>query len=175
MDLIQGFKKRDLSLFNENVFDMLDKEWMLVTAGVENDFNTMTASWGGFGVLWNKPVAIAFVRPQRHTHKFTETFDAFTLSFFGHGNFREALSFCGSKSGRDFDKPKETGLTPITTPIGAIAFQQARLIFECKKLYADDIKSDCFIDLSIDSKVYAAKDHHRFYIAEIFGCYEKLS
>jgi flavin reductase (DIM6/NTAB) family NADH-FMN oxidoreductase RutF len=174
MDLIQDFEKKDLSFLDENVFDILDKEWMLVTAGVKDNFNTMTASWGGFGILWNKPVAIAYVRPQRYTHKYTEDNDIFTLSFFGHGNFREALKFCGSKSGRDFDKPKETGLIPATTPIGAITFQQARLVFECRKLYADDIKPSCFIDSSIDSKVYAAKDYHRFYIAEIVGCYEKL-
>ena len=173
MDFLQQFKRRSLSLLNENVFDMLDKEWMLITAGTTQKFNTMTASWGGFGILWNKPVAIIYVRPQRHTYGYTETNDIFTLSFFGHGSMREALSFCGSKSGRDFDKPKETGLVPTVTSENGVAFEQARLVFDCRKLYADDIKPQNFIDVGIDSKVYSAKDYHRFYIAEILGCYVK--
>lgn len=43
---------KDLS---ENFFEVIGKEWMLVTAGNKDHFNTMTASWGGIGFLWNKP------------------------------------------------------------------------------------------------------------------------
>lgn len=156
----------------ENVFDMLQDEWMLITAGDQGNFNTMTAAWGSFGILWRKPIAVIYVRPQRYTYKFTEEFDQFTLSFFGHNNCREALSFCGSKSGRDFDKPKETGLTAGITPQGNIAFQEARLVFDCRKLYADDIKPELFVDPKLDKSIYPTNDYHRFYIGEITGCYE---
>lgn len=169
-----GFQPVDPFKLNENVFDLLDKEWMLITAGDKDRYNTMTASWGSFGFLWRKPISIIFVRPQRHTYQFTEEFDTYTLSFFGHGNYRKELSFCGSKSGRDYDKAKETGLSPMITPTSSIAFEQARLIIECRKLYADDIKPDSFIDKLIDEEIYPTKDHHRFYIGEITGCYQKV-
>ena len=48
----------------DNVFKLLDKDWMLVTAGNLEDFNTMTSSWGHLGILWSLPIAIAYIRPQ---------------------------------------------------------------------------------------------------------------
>lgn len=169
---LENFRSIDPFTLKENIFDMLNEEWMLITAGDSSSFNTMTASWGSFGVLWRKPISIIYVRPQRHTFQFTEKFNTYSLSFFGQNNFRKELSFCGSKSGRDFDKPKETGLTPAFLPTGSIAFQEARLIFDCRMMYADNIKPDNFIDMGVDQSVYPTKDYHRFYIGEIVGCFE---
>jgi flavin reductase (DIM6/NTAB) family NADH-FMN oxidoreductase RutF len=154
----------------DNPFDLLDRQWMLVTAGSTEAFNTMTASWGGFGILWNKPVAFVFIRPQRHTFRFAEEHSGFTLSFFAP-QYRKALEFCGSKSGRDYDKPKATGLTPVSTPANGIAFQEARLILDCQKLYADFIKAENFVERAIIDRVYPGNDFHRLYVAEIVGCY----
>ena len=70
------------AMLSMNVFTALDEDWMLITAGNINDFNFMTASWGAFGVLWDKPIAIAFVRPTRHTFGFMERNSYYTLSFF---------------------------------------------------------------------------------------------
>jgi len=42
------------------------------------------------------------------------------------------MIFLGSKSGRDSEKMKEVELTAVTTPSGNIAFEEARLIFECR-------------------------------------------
>ena len=89
-------KAQDLS---GNTFQMIGSDWMLVTAADGERFNTMAASWGGMGILWNKPVAFVFIRPQRYTYEFTEKSDTLTLSFFG-GKEREALTVCGRKSGR---------------------------------------------------------------------------
>ena len=61
--------KKDLTLLaKEDVFHLIGKEWMLITSGTIDRFNTMTASWGGIGWLWNKPVAYIFVRPDRYTY-----------------------------------------------------------------------------------------------------------
>ncbi len=171
MSDIDGFKRVDLFDFSDRVFEMLKNEWMLITAGDESSFNTMTAAWGGFGILWNKPTATIYIRPQRYTYQFTEQNELFSLCYFGSGRYRDALSFCGTKSGRDYDKCKETGLIPLNTPAGCIAFKQSRLIFECRKLYTDTIKPDFFIDKNVESVVYPGKDYHRFYIGEILGCY----
>ena len=74
----------------------------------------MTASWGCLGWLWNKPVAVVFIRPERHTHELIEKNEYMTLSFLGHSEeARKIYNFCGAKSGRDFDKAKETGLVPV--------------------------------------------------------------
>ena len=90
-----------------NPFRLIGKDWMLITAGTEEKFNTMTASWGSVGILWNKPAVTIYVRPTRYTYEFVEKYDEFTISFFSE-EYRSALNFCGSKSGRDYDKALET-------------------------------------------------------------------
>ncbi len=92
----------EINQLSENFIEAVGKEWMLITAGVLENFNMMTASWGGMGYLWNKPVAFIFVRPERYTYEFIEKSDYFTLSFLG--KLRKVYNICGSKSGRDIDK-----------------------------------------------------------------------
>jgi flavin reductase (DIM6/NTAB) family NADH-FMN oxidoreductase RutF len=162
-------KQVNVKLLSTNIFKLLDDEWMLVTSGKKEAFNTMTASWGSFGMLWNKPIAIGFIRPQRHTFEFVNTNDFFTLSFFNE-KYREALNFCGSHSGRTVDKVSRTGLTPAHTKNGSIYFTEAKLVFECKKLYSDDLKEENFIQTDLIGKIYPKKDFHRFFIGEIVSC-----
>ncbi|MBN2049757.1 MAG: flavin reductase family protein, partial [Spirochaetales bacterium] len=66
----------------DNLFKLIDKDWMLVTAGTKQQCNMMTASWGGVGILWNLPVAFVFIRPQRYTDTFIQRHDLFSLCFF---------------------------------------------------------------------------------------------
>lgn len=162
------FKTISPKELRENIFTLLDNEWMLITAGDKDSFNTMTASWGGFGILWNKPVAYIFVRPQRYTHEFTEKFPTFTLSFF-EGKYREILSLCGTKSGKDFDKMKGTGLTSVAAENGSIYFNEARIVMECRKLYKDNLLEKNFI-VPEPLKNYPLKDFHTLYIGEITKC-----
>ncbi len=157
---------------NENLFSLLDRAWMLITARdpETGKINTMTASWGGFGILWNKPVAFVFIRPQRYTYEFTEKAEGLTLSFFSE-EYRDALKLCGRVSGRDCDKIAEAGLTPM--PIGErAAFAEARMVMSCRKLYADDLKEGAFIDPALLSN-YRAGDYHTMYIVEIEGILKK--
>ena len=151
----------------DNFFSRIGEDWMLITAeNSEGKINTMTASWGCAGILWNKPVAICFIRPQRYTYAFTEDSDTLSLSFFPAGEYRDALRYCGTKSGRDGDKLATTGLTAKKTAGGTPYVGEANLVLICRKLYADDLKENCFIDPEM-LKHYAAKDYHRFYICEI--------
>lgn len=156
----------------DNVFRLIGKDNFLITAGHLKVYNTMTAAWATMGFLWNRCLAIIFVRPQRHTFHFTERFRYFTLSFFEE-KYRPALDFCGTHSGRDCDKAAVTGLTPIATAQGSVAFKQARLILECRKLYAQDLASRCFLDRALRQRIYPRRDFHRFYIGEIVNCYVK--
>ncbi len=153
---------------DENTFKLIGTDWMLVTAGTKDKFNTMTASWGGLGIMWNKKVSFIFIRPQRYTLPFIEENDSFTLSFFDH-RYREALKFCGSHSGRDVNKVAETGLTPRFSETGAVSFEEAKLIIECRKLYRQDFSPAGFCDPSLE-KNYPEKDYHRMFIGEIISC-----
>lgn len=157
------FNKIDPSSITDNPFDLIGKEWMLLTAGNADDLNTMTASWGGVGVLWNQPVSTVYVRPTRHTYRYMEREEYYSLCFFGD-DCREALQFCGSRSGRDVDKIAATGLTPRTDE-AAPYFDEARLVLICKKQYAQDISPTGFCDPTIEK--HYDNDYHRMYIGEI--------
>lgn len=159
------FKEITPKEIKDNSVSLFDDSWGLLTAGKADSHNTMTISWGTLGELWSRDVCTVFVRPQRYTYGFMEENDSFTVSFFTE-EYKKALSFCGSKSGRDYDKAKETGLTPFDTGYGA-AFEQARLIICCKKLYSQDFDSSGFADKSILSDCYKLNDLHRFYVGEI--------
>lgn len=156
---------------NENPFKLIGDEWTLITAGTPDNYNTMTASWGGLGVLWNKNVVTIYIRPQRYTYEFIENNDYFTLSFFTQ-EYKKDLTFCGRHSGREYDKAKECGLTPIKID-ETTTFDQAKLVLVCKKLYHDDIKPENFHDDLIDNQNYPNKDYHRLYIGEIIKVYSK--
>ena len=154
----------------ENVFKLIGADWMLITAGTEDGWNTMTASWGGLGVLWGKNVSFCFVRDTRYTYEFMNAHDLFTLSFFDE-KYRHALDYCGSHSGREVDKAVETGLTPAFID-GSVSFDQARLVMVCRKLYFQDLVSENFVDPQIQD-FYAKRDYHRIYIGEIKTCYSR--
>lgn len=153
-----------------NAFNKIGKEWMLISAysentGTDKKINTMTASWGGIGVLWNKNVFFCFVRPQRFTKKFIDTSDTVTLSFFDE-EFRPALTKCGRTSGKDCDKIKEAGITAKVNG-NAVFFDEAKLTIVGKKLFAQYMDENSFIDKSIIDSCYPGKDYHMVYVCEI--------
>ena len=166
------FKRISPEEITDNPFKLIGKDWGLVTGGTKDGFNTMTISWGGVGVMWNKPVAFTFIRPQRYTYEFLEKDGIFTISFYDE-SYRKALSLCGSKSGRDTDKPAETGLTPAFTEEGAPYFEQARLVLVCKKLYAQDLGDEFVTERDAVKGFYKADDWHRMYVSEIIGVLKK--
>ena len=167
-----AFRKINIAEYDINPFKAVGKQWMLLTGGNMSDLNTMTASWGQLGVLWNKNVLTCYIRPNRHTFGYIEGGEVFTASFFGE-EYRSALSFCGSHSGRDCDKVKETGLTPVELG-GAPAFEEAELVLVCRKLYSYDLQESGFLtDDGIPGKFFASDPYHRAYISEIVEAYVK--
>lgn len=154
----------------ENPVELIDGDWGLLTAGGENGWNTMTVSWGAIGELWNRDVAIVFVRPQRYTKEFIDSNEYFTLCFFDE-EYRKTLQLCGTKSGRDIDKAAETGLTPVFSD-KTTYFEQAKLVLICKKIACQDMDPKGFIDKSIENN-YKNGDYHTTYIGEIVKVLEK--
>ena len=164
-------KNIDPRELTDNFFEAVGKEWMLVTAGTKENFNMMTASWGCIGWLWNKPVAVAFIRPERFTHAIIEQQERLTLSFLGDSQeMRKAYSICGSKSGRDCDKVKETGLHPVETQGGSMTFEEARLTLVCRKLYKDTLKEGNFVDKDLTQWYGEKGGYHDVYVLEIEEC-----
>lgn len=163
-------KKIDPLEIKDNPMQLIGYDWMLVTGGTPDKFNMMTASWGGLGFMWKRPVACIVIRPQRFTYGFIEARDEFTLSFFGPEH-RWALTVCGSTCGRDTDKVERSGLTPYVTENGNVSFKEARLVLECRKLYSDMMRAEHFLDQSIVDEWYVAGDFHRFYVVEIVNAW----
>lgn len=165
-----AFRKTDISELSFNPFEKIGKQWMLLTGGNAGSFNTMTASWGQLGVLWNKNVLTCYIRPNRYTYGFVENGGYFTASFFGE-ECRKALSYCGSHSGRDCDKVKETGLTPAEID-NCMTFEEAEMVFVCRKLYTYDMQESGFTtDDGIPEKFFGTDPYHRAYISEITAVY----
>ena len=158
-------KQIEINEFSENPFKLIGSDWMLITAKKGDKTNMMTASWGGVGILWNKPVATIYVRPQRYTKEFIDNEEYFSLCVLPE-DYRQILNYCGTKSGRDEDKIAETKLT-IDESEKVPIFKESRLVLICKKLYAQDLTEQSFIDKSLVEKNYKAKDFHTMYIAEI--------
>lgn len=160
------FKEVAVQEVDLNPFKAIGDDWMLVTAGTLDDYNTMTASWGGMGILWDKKICIIFIRRSRHTYKFTEKNEYFTLSFFNTSQ-KSALQYCGSHSGRDVDKAEEAGITPIfSDDAGNVYFKEACKVFICRKIYYQDIEQGNFLDTLVRGH-YPTGDYHRMYVGEV--------
>jgi len=161
--------------FQGSPFQRIGRDWLLITAGdVSRDkgnWNTMTASWAGLGVLWAKNAAFLFIRPSRHTYGFAESSSLLTMSFFVESK-RDALNLCGKKSGRDTDKAAEAGLTPVVFDdgpfAGAIGFNEAREVLIGRKMYFTDVDPKNFLDSSI-AHHYSGGDYHRVFVVELLG------
>lgn len=161
-----SFREIDLTNYDANPFEKIGRDWMLITAGNREKFNTMTASWGGMGVLWNKNVAFTFIRPSRYTFEFTEREDYFSLCFFPE-DYRKELTYCGRNSGRDVDKVRETGLTP-TFIDGVPAFEEASMVLICKKLYAQPMGKEFVNDGDAVFPQYGENEpYHTMYVGQI--------
>lgn len=157
-------KEMNIEDFNENVFTKIGKQWMLISAGNEDEVNAMTASWGGMGVLWNKNVVYIFIRPQRYTKHLIDENTHFAISFFPEED-RKMLAYMGKASGKDEDKIAHSNLHVIQGH--APYFEEAKQVMICRKLYAQELDPECFIDGSIDRTSYPEKDYHILYVGEI--------
>lgn len=158
------FQKVDPKELKFNVFSAIGDQWMLITAGTVEHCNTMTASWGGLGILWGKPMAIAYIRPQRYTKQFVDESEYFTLTFFSE-NWRKQLALCGTKSGRDMDKVKECGFTVAAAEGGAPYFEEAELVLVCRKQMMMPM-APAAIPNEVKEKHYDG-DYHDIYWGEI--------
>ncbi len=156
-----------------NPFTVIGKEWMLINTKTENEVNTMTASWGGMGHLWNKNVVFLFIRPQRYTKKLIDEDDVkISVSFFG-GEHKKELGYLGTNSTYDVkDKIQKSGLHLIEED-GVVSFEEATLTLEVEKLYRQTLTEDSFLNKKVDEDAYPKHDYHDVYVCEIKRVFRK--
>lgn len=153
---------------DENIFRLVGKDFTVITAG--EDPNSMVASWGGVGIMFNKPVTWCFLRANRYTlEKIRET-GTYTMCYFPDQYKGDIMQF-GTRSGRNTDKMDQTKLTPFLTPDGYPAYKEARIIIECKLIAASTVSKDEFY--TDEAKTFLqegydeAKDWHKLVYGEI--------
>ena len=159
------FKKIEPQQIVRNPFTMIGKDWLLITAEKDGKVNTMTASWGGIGILWNKPVAYIFIRPQRYTKEFVDANNKLSLTVLNE-SFRKQLNYLGTVSGRDEDKIQKANLS-LQYEDEVPFFEQGELVLICRKLYAQELKKECFLYSSVETQNYPQKDYHTMYVCQI--------
>ena len=142
---------------------------LLTSQGINGLPNTMAIGWGTIGIIWRRPIFMVLVRPSRYTYKLIEETGEFTVNILPL-KLKEAVQYCGTVSGRDFNKFKEKGLTPIpSTKVTVPIIKEAILHFECQVLHKNDlIPSE--LAKSIIPQFYPKDDFHRLYYGEILAC-----
>lgn len=165
--------EKDISKMSFNPFTKIGNEWMLITAEAGGKVNTMTASWGGMGVLWGKNVAFIFIRNSRFTKEFVDNSGNFSIGIFDHEKYADMLGYMGRVSGRDEDKIAKCGLTVNHGDCSGAAvpyFDEAKESYLCKKLYRLEMPLDGFVtdeDKAIIERYYSTNDLHNLYVGEI--------
>jgi flavin reductase (DIM6/NTAB) family NADH-FMN oxidoreductase RutF len=159
--MFQEINIRDLK---ENVVKMIADRWLVIATGDKEKYNMMTGSWGAVGEMWGKDIGVTVIRPERYTHDLMEENEYFTLSVMPEAINKAVHAVCGSQSGRDVDKTKLTGLTPVFED--SVYFEQAEIVLVCKKIYVSQVKKENFLDPSLDEKWYG-QGYHTMYVGEI--------
>jgi len=147
------------------------KKGAFLTVKAGEKVNTMTIGWATIGYIWQRPIFMIAVRDSRHTFSLLEKTDNFTVSIPAGDEQNKALMFCGTKSGREFDKFKQCDLQQkqarhAESPIIDIP----GVHYECKIVYKSAM-DDAFLERSLE-KLYPQKDYHTLYYGEIVACYE---
>ncbi len=159
--------------FNEYADKMLNQlqKGAFMTTKKGDKVNTMTIAWGSISFIWGKPIFMAFVRYTRDTYQMVEHSNEFTISIPLDKDLKSDLAFCGSKSGRDYDKIKECNLKlrearVIKTPI----LEDCEMHYECKVIYKQAMEPGNILQ-SVKDRYYTTNNYHVVYYGEIVDSY----
>ena len=166
--------KVNYTQLSKEAMEQLSVNGAFLTTKYNDEVNTMTISWATIGTIWSKPIVTVAVRYSRHTYKLIDKANEFTISIPALGNLKEQLAFCGSKSGRDYNKFEKCNLSikeakKINTPV----IEKCKIHFECKTIYKQAMEPG-LIDQSIKKTYYNQNnDYHVLYYGEIVSCYKE--
>jgi flavin reductase (DIM6/NTAB) family NADH-FMN oxidoreductase RutF len=147
------------------------KKGVFLTVKSGEDINTMTIGWATIGYVWRKPIIMVAVRFSRHTFSIIEMAEDFTISI-PSSDMKKEIMFCGTKSGRDYNKFRECNLQisnsqKVITPI----IKVPGLHYECKIVYKSAM-DPAYLNKDYDTALYPEKDYHTLYFGQIVDCYE---
>ena len=148
------------------------KKGAFLTTKHNGKVNTMTISWGNIGIEWNEDVFITMVRDSRFSKTALDETGEFSVTIPLDDSMKKELGFCGTKSGRDFNKIKECGFTLIdgkTVDVPAIKCHS--LVIECKVIYKQRMEEG-LIDSQMKEAFYNSGDIHTLYHGKILAMYE---
>lgn len=165
-----ALEKIEISQQSLNPFSMFGKQWVLVSAGTKEHWNTMTASWGGIGIMWGKPCVFCPIRPSRYTKEFVDREEYFTITLLQDGH-RDALNRMGTVSGREVNKMTDSGLTPLFLD-DQPTFAEAAFVLVCRKRGCTALTEQAVLHEQVRERWYPDADYHVVYIGEIISAYQ---
>lgn len=151
--------------FHYSAVKLIHRDWLQISAKSDGRVNTMTASWGGMGQMWEKDAAFIFIRPQRFTKTLIDKTNNLTLQVLPE-TMRKTNGYFGRVSGFDEDKIKQSGVTVLKQD-NHIYFEESDVVMFCKKLFAQELLEQSFIDKDLVSKWYPENDFHTMYVVAI--------
>ena len=156
--------------FAETIKRMQEDGLLMVTSNAEGKLNVMTIGWGSVGIMWGLPVFVALVRPSRYTYSRLEEVDEFTVNVPSKEMAKAALH-CGTVSGRDSDKFKDMGFTPIPAKkVKVPIIQECIMHYECHVVQKNDVIPEA-LDKAITNEFYPQGDFHRVFYGQILATY----
>lgn len=155
---------------------------VLVSCGTMEQPNLITVAWTGT-LCTNPTIVYVSIRPERYSHELIRASGKFAINLTTK-KMVKATDFCGVKSGRDLDKFKETGLTPVKgNLIDVPIVEESPLSLECevieiKPLGSHDLFMAKVIGVSVEESLMDASGKFRLdqagLIAYSHGAYYEL-
>ena len=148
------------------------KKGVFLTSKVGDKVNTMVIGWGHVGRIWERPVFIAYIRDIRYTREMLDINPEFTVNIPVNGFSKEAFAICGTDSGRNMDKIKEAGLTPVIPEVISVpGIKEFPLTLECRVIYRQEQDASRLPE-DIRRQLYTIEtEDHIAYYGEIVSAY----
>jgi flavin reductase (DIM6/NTAB) family NADH-FMN oxidoreductase RutF len=147
---------------------LTDPGLLLVSQAEDGVPNAMTIGWGTAGVIWGREIFTVLVRPSRYTFSRLEQSDSFTVNV-PPPSLHDAVDFCGTRSGRDYEKFVECDITAepsqtVSTP----GIAECPVVYECQIVHVNDVVNASLAP-EIVARSYTSGDLHRVYYGEILA------
>ncbi len=153
------------------LLEQLKRGVFITVKDTKNRVNTMTIAWGHVGIIWSRPVFIAYVRYSRYTYDLLRNAKDFTINVPKQGTLGEALKIAGSYSGRDIDKFEKAQITKQRArTVNSPVIMECPLNYECKMIYSQT-QEPALIPDDIKEKHYKNHDTHIMFYGEIMDVY----
>ena len=133
------------------------------------NYNIITLGWGQIGPIYHgHPVFIIAITPQRYSWRFLEEVPEFVIAV-PDDTLGDIAGICGTLSGRDVDKFKVCGLTPVTSKyIKAPSILECPINVECR-IYTK-VTPPHFL-LTPEHRKSPVDKQHTIYFAEVLGTF----